>query len=598
MKPINNSTSIAVLPFVNMSDNKEDEYFADGMTEELINALAKITALKVTSRTSSFHFKNKNIPIPTIGKELGVSIILEGSVRRAGNTVRITAQLIQVKNDFHFWSETWDRKMDNIFAVQDEISLSIADRIREEFGHLELSDHLVLHQKVNINAYELSLLARFHKNKWNADDIKLAKRYYLESLSLEENNVAALVGLSDTYSFLAMTGLMSFEEAWSKSNELVDKALQLDPQNSEAYYQKANKSFFTESSYSKAMEHALQAIHFQPNYVEAQQFLSFLYILAGNKEKALNHLNIALSIDPLSQETHFFRAYYHYMTGQFELALNELNACLAVNPKNIPAHGVKPLCLLLLKRYDEVTHYFKDHEVSMNPGDENGVIALAYAMKNDQEQLNRYRKILQDLAANPNGFSADSYLFNLNVVLGEFDEAFKWVEEGIKNKASLLILRYPDPIVSPLRKDPRYQKFHDIIFKLHQLVDDKKVSKSLLDEEQANQFQLKLLNYINQYEPFLDSSLSLRELAKQIDIHPNQLSWLLNAKLGKSFSEFINSYRLDRFKQLALNPENQKLTLLGLAYDSGFNSKTVFNTYFKKSVGKSPKAWLLDTKNN
>jgi len=126
-----------------MSVSEENEYFSDGITDEIINALAKIGGLKVTSRTSAFHFKGKNIPIREIGKELGVSTLLEGSVRLSGNTIRITAQLIDAADDFHFWSETWDRKLEHVFEVQDEISLLIAERLREHFGHFEIKEHLV-----------------------------------------------------------------------------------------------------------------------------------------------------------------------------------------------------------------------------------------------------------------------------------------------------------------------------------------------------------------------------------------------------------------------------------------------------------------------
>ena len=148
------SKTIAVLPFVNLSASKDNEYFSDGITEEIINALAKIKSLKVTSRTSSFFFKNKKIPIKQIGEKLGVSTILEGSIRLSGNTIRITAQLIQAEEDFHFWSENWDRKLENIFEIQDEISLIIADKLREQFGHFEIQEHLVEKQTDNIDAYE------------------------------------------------------------------------------------------------------------------------------------------------------------------------------------------------------------------------------------------------------------------------------------------------------------------------------------------------------------------------------------------------------------------------------------------------------------
>ncbi|NRA49716.1 MAG: adenylate cyclase, partial [Phaeodactylibacter sp.] len=137
------SSTIAVLPFVNRSPDPANEYFCDGITEEIINALAKIEQLKVTSRTSSFQFKGKAMSVREIAAQLGVEVLLEGSIRIAGNKVRIMAQLVQAEEDFQFWSETWDRQLDDIFAIQDEISLLIADKLREQFGHFEIQDHLV-----------------------------------------------------------------------------------------------------------------------------------------------------------------------------------------------------------------------------------------------------------------------------------------------------------------------------------------------------------------------------------------------------------------------------------------------------------------------
>ncbi|MFT6321364.1 MAG: TolB-like protein/class 3 adenylate cyclase, partial [Granulosicoccus sp.] len=159
--------TIAVLPLVNMSADADNEYFSDGMTEEIINALAKIKGLKVTSRTSSFFFKNKKIPLSQIGEELNVATILEGSIRLSGNKMRITAQLINVKDDFHFWSETFDRSIDDIFAVQDEISLLIADRLREHLGHFELGSHLVDDLNIPIEVYKKYLKGRYYLMKLN-----------------------------------------------------------------------------------------------------------------------------------------------------------------------------------------------------------------------------------------------------------------------------------------------------------------------------------------------------------------------------------------------------------------------------------------------
>jgi TolB-like protein len=162
--------SIAVLPFANMSTSNENEFFSDGITEEIINALTRIPGLKVTSRTSSFHFKNKNLPIAQIGQQLNVALLLEGSVRLAGNMMRITAQLIDAVEDIHFWSETWDRKIDNIFAIQDEVSLLIADKAREFLGHFDIQEQLVNPQTESYQAYEWYLKGRFYFRKWNPED--------------------------------------------------------------------------------------------------------------------------------------------------------------------------------------------------------------------------------------------------------------------------------------------------------------------------------------------------------------------------------------------------------------------------------------------
>ena len=205
-KTARKSITIAVLPFVNMSASPENEFFSDGMTEEIINALARIENLRVTSRTSSFFFKQKNIPVRQIGAELNVTTLLEGSVRISGNMLRITAQLVEAEKDFHFWSQTWDRKLENIFDIQDEISLLIAEKLREHLGHFEIGDHLVRKQTDNYNAYEWFLKARFHFRKWNPEDVKTAITYYERALALDPAHAESILGMADCYGFLATTG--------------------------------------------------------------------------------------------------------------------------------------------------------------------------------------------------------------------------------------------------------------------------------------------------------------------------------------------------------------------------------------------------------
>ena len=585
--------TIAVLPFVNLSSSKDNEYFSDGITEEIINALAKIKSLKVTSRTSSFFFKNKSISIKQIGKELGVSTILEGSIRLSGNTLRITAQLIQAEEDFHFWSETWDRKLDNIFEIQDEISLLIADKLREQFGHFEIQEHLVEKQTNNITAYEYSLKAKFHKNKWNPEDVKIAISLYEKALKLDPNHTESHLGLADCYSFMGATGFLPFEEAWGKTIQFTNQALELNEQLSGVHYQLSNQAFFIECDFNKSLREMKKAILINPSNAEAQQFMSFLYILSGDKEKSRKHLDFAISINPLSEETNFFIAYFHYMIEDYNKSLDLLNKCLEINNKNIPAHSVKYLCLLKLDRYDEVINYFD----SIPPdvvivGEKIGAIGLAYALKKDSKNTAKYLETLKGLAKEPNGFTADSYVFMMYVITGEVDKAFDWIDKAIKNNSSLLLLRFADPLVNSIKNDSRYDNIQKTLFKIDLGADQIKKKKALLDEDTIATYSSILLNHLNKQESYLDSNLSLRSLAEELDIHPNQLSWLLNESLGKNFNEFINHYRIENFKTLSKDPKNSNVTIMGLAYDSGFNSKTVFNTYFKKETGLTPKQFL------
>ena len=586
--------TIAVLPFVNMSASEENEYFSDGITEEIINALSKIKSLKVTSRTSSFYFKNKNIPVKQIGSELNVSAILEGSVRLAGDKIRISAQLIHAEEDFHFWSETWDRKLENIFEIQDEISLAIAEKLREQFGHFEIQDHLVGKQTDNINAYEYSLKGKFHFNKWNPGDMRTAILFYEKAIELDPNHTESYLGLAECYGFMATMGFLPYQEAWEKSTQLTNKASQLNDQLPAVHYQLARLSFFATGDYKEAFKQTTKAIDLSPNYVEAQQFISFLEIIAGEKEKALQHIGIALSIDPLHPETLFHSAFIHYMLEDYKKALEQLDRCLKHNPKNIPAHTVKCHCLLKLGRCDEVINYFDTMPPeSVVPGDKLGITAVAYAIKKDSENTEKYITELIQQTKAPDGFlNADSYLFLMYGVTGNKDKAFEWISRAIKSNSFLLRIRFADSLVNPIKDDPRYSEYQKIIFSKdlpHKLIKEK---KALLNKKEVIEHSNRLLDYIRKEEPYLDPDLSLQSLAHKINIHPNQLSWLLNENIGKNFNEFINHYRVETFKTFSKDPKNTHKTLIGLAYESGFNSKTVFNTSFKKETGLTPKQFL------
>jgi len=284
-----------------------------------------------------------------------------------------------------------------------------------------------------------------------------------------------------------------------------------------------------------------------------------------------------------------------YMSGNYSESLIQLNACLEVNPMNIPVHAVKTLCLLKLERFEEAINYFDvlPSEIVL-PQEKAGCQALVYALKEDKANAAQSEKRLIELANGADGFTADSYRFLLAGATGRYDEAFAWVEGAMKMGSPLLLLRYSDPLVNPIKSDQRFAEFHRQLFPedLFGVKKETSKKKALFDEAAAAQYKTKLQQLIETEKSHLNPEVSLRSLAGELDIHANQLSWLLNDGFGKNFNEFINHYRIETFMRLAKLPENANLTIMSIAYECGFNSKTVFNTYFKKETGLTPKQFL------
>jgi len=573
-----------------MSADGENEFFCDGITEEIINALAKIQQLKVISRTSSFYFKNHKAPISEIGEQLNVSVILEGSVRIHGNILRITAQLINVEDDSHFWSETWDRKTENIFAIQDEISLLIADKLREHVGHLDISDHLVEPHTQNPSAYEHYLKGYFHFYKWNPEDTNIAIEEFEMALALDDKLVDAYVGLADSYSFMAVAGFAPREEAWMKAVHSMNIARKLDPDHAGLNYMLGNQAFFTEANYTGAMQYAQRALTSKPTHPDSQRFMSFLCALRGDMKKSYEHILFVKSIDPLNQETRFFEAYYYYKAGNFAKASAMIQDLLRENPKNLPALIVNIYILIINQQYAEAKAIVEGLKEGMTPDEKLGLICLI-EVSNGTPNDELIEKLEQSAEA-PSAHHAHSYLFLVYVVLGRFDDAFKILDKLFEVKSSVLLLSFSDPMAARLQTDKRYADYHKRIYPVKEADDKQSTSNTtLLNAEKAAEFLAKLNDFIHSEKPYLNPSLSLRLLADQIEIHPNQLSWLLNEHIGKNFNEYINLLRIDHFKELVIDPSNAHISLIGLAYESGFNSKTVFNTAFKKAVGMTPKEY-------
>lgn len=601
--------TIAVLPFVNMSSNVENEYFSDGITEEIINVLAKINGLKVTSRTSSFYFKNsKTHSIKEIGKQLKVSTILEGSVRLSGKMIRITAQLIQVEEDFHFWSETWDRKFDDIFQIQDEVALKVAEKTREHIGHFEIGE-APARKNLNISAYELYLKSKSNFYKFQLNDILLAIEQIKEAIVMESSCPFYHASEAIYYGYLGLISALPSNEAFAISKAAAEIAIRLDASDPEANYSIGVVSYFFEKDLEKAQTFIALALQYRPNYANALLGGSVIDVLTDKPERAIERLKKAKEIDPLSPINCYYHAAALLRLGRYQESLIEINSMLTLIPHHTNSYTLKGIILTRLKKYDEALEHYKTMPITPEKTEiYYGGISIVYATKGDFQRAKEYLLKAKLESQNLHAASEENARVIVNIYLGNFDLAFEEIAEDMKSNKYYLNFYKENPAFKLLLNDPRYKIF-DKVFKTNnihnqfdQTIKTKQLSglnedrigrkKALLEDVHVETCRNLLLKYMSDEAPYLNPDLSLRSLAGLISIHPNQLSWLLNESLGKNFNEFVNHYRVETFKSLAKDSANANITVLGLAYDSGFNSKTVFNTYFKKETGLTPRQFL------
>jgi adenylate cyclase len=585
--------SIAVLPFVSMSPNKDDEYFSDGMTEEIINALAKIKELKVTSRTSSFYFKNKNIPVPQIGQELNVSTILEGSIRLSGNKVRITAQLIDVVSDFHFWSETFDRSMDDIFAVQDEISLLIADRLREHLGHFDIADHLVDAPVIPVEVYKRYLKGRYHLMKLSLSGVEKGISILQDVIAEQPNFALAFLDINMGYAVLGTMGQMPAVEAFMKGKPFLDKAIELDENLPQSQLNLAWIACWQNWDLVGTYEHLSKALQISPADDIYLTFANTL-VIEGKFKAAHNYIEKALELDPFSAINHHFKGFIYYLQEDYEQAILCLKKSLSLKPDlPFPSLYIGESLLLMGEITEGLTFFQNLPDDQLGGLTKLGGTTLAYAFKEDIDKVSDGITKLETALETDSMGSAMNFLILIQTTIGRHDKALKLIESGIAYRLPLMILLNTEPVLKPLRSNPQFQELMRGVLgeKTSFKGTKRKYKKSLLNEPLLKQYRTQLEQLMSSNEPHLDPSLTLRGLAQMLEIPPNHLSQLLNEEFSKNFAEFVNTYRINFFKSKAADPSQQHMTILALAYESGFNSKTVFNTFFKKMEGSTPKEY-------
>lgn len=582
-----------------MSADPENEYFSDGITEEIINALTTIQGLKVIARTSSFAFKNKNIDVRTIGGQLGVSTVLEGSVRKAQNRVRITAQLISTNDGTHFWSRNFDREIKDIFALQDEVSLLIADQIRENFGHFEIPSFPNAIPTQSIKAYDLWLKGSYHLKRKDFDDIKKAINFFKGAINIDPNYADAHAFLGEAYIHAASYNMTPSKEGNDLARKAAEKAIELNAENAKAHMMLAYIKLFSDWNWDAALIEYDKAIKY--GLSDQNEFITYYYIfIKEDFERAIQVSKRVAETDPLDVHKHWQLGLTYYFARSFEEAIAAFNKALEIDANFGEAIRFRGLALGYLGKYNEALI-----EINRALGLTSGqglanldLLVVKILMGKKEEALAVIEKSKYMDSSDP------ALLFSL---LNMPHEAMYWLDKAYEEHSVTMVTLKNYWVWDNLRSHVRFQEIYDQM-NFPPSIKNKKTLEpiniapttatdtSLIDENDIANYLQRLDGLMVSDRIFTDPSLSLRHLAEILELHPNKLSWLLNEHIGKNFNEYINAFRLVAFKEKALDSNNSHLTLLGLAYESGFNSKTVFNTFFRKSEGMTPSTWVKSHK--
>jgi len=344
--------SVAVLPFVNMSSDPEQEYFSDGLSEELLNRLAQNEQLRVAARTSSFQFKGQNLDIGEIGRQLKVDNVLEGSVRKAANRLRITAQLIQVDTGYHLWSETYEREMDDVFAIQDDISLAITKALEAELGTVAPTDNKKATE--NLEAYQLYLQARFLLAKRGGDNILEAIELFGQATALDESFSEAWSGMAFAYSLVSgYTMKTSSAEASDKGMEAAGNASRINPDNAEAYMALGWLQATMDWNISVARDNMEKAYRLAPNNVDIINLYGDFLAMCGDFEKSIQIENQAVALDPLTAVHYSDQAFLMLILNRTDAALEPALTSNRLGPDTAARHDPLIMTLIRLGRYEE-----------------------------------------------------------------------------------------------------------------------------------------------------------------------------------------------------------------------------------------------------
>jgi eukaryotic-like serine/threonine-protein kinase len=448
--------SIAVLPFVNSSADPENEYFSDGMTDELITALSKVEGLQVASRTSVFALKSLREDVRTLGSRLNVATVLDGTVRKSGNRIRITVQLSRVSDGRLLWSERYDREMSDVFAIQDEIAGTIVRTLRATLLG-DLGDLTPVRYTANVKAYSLYLKGRFCWNRRTQEGIREGIRYFEQAIAEDPDYALAYSGLADSYALdLDYKGAPVFE-GMERAKAEARKAIALDETLAEAHTSLGWVTFIYDWDWAAAEQQFRRAVELNPRYSTAHQWYSWFLAAMGRFEESLEHGRTAAELDPASVSIRRSMGWLQYYARQHDGALDNLRRGLAMDPTAAETHRLLGLVYLQQGSLDEAAAAFKE-ALANSPNDSLALAGLGHVAAR-RGRADEAMAILAELDAKAKlRYVSPVAQAQLYVTLDQRDRAFEWLDRAYQDRRGWLAYLKIEPMLDGVRDDARFQR--------------------------------------------------------------------------------------------------------------------------------------------
>jgi serine/threonine protein kinase/tetratricopeptide (TPR) repeat protein len=450
--PYVQNRSIAVLPFKNLSDSKEDEYFSDGITEDILTQLSKISDLKVISSTTIMQYKDTKKSIREIGKELNVAVVLEGSVRHSGDRIRISSQLIDAKEDRHLWADTYDREMKDVFAIQSDVAKHIAAAMRTELSPTERERIERIYTK-STEAYRLYLKGRFYWNKRTDPDLQKAIDYFNQAIEKDTDYALAYQGLADSYLLLPQHGLAATEN-FNKAQQAAVNALKLDSTLAEVHaVLGALKA--SQSEWGAAENEFKRAIELNPSNPTVHHWYSMFLLSLGRLNESNTEARRAVELDPLSLIINLNLGMNLYYLRQFDQAIDQCNRTIELDPYFPWSYYVIGLVAEARGKFDEATmQYQKANTLAHNDLTMLGEIGRSYARGGKKDEAMKILKELQEYLKQ--GYSVAFAITDVYLGLGDKEETFNWLEKSVQDEIDIYMDLNNNPVWDSIRMDQRF----------------------------------------------------------------------------------------------------------------------------------------------